>query len=43
MPPWVTAGYQEFAKRLPLECRLELVEINPGKRGKGADIQRAMR
>lgn len=43
MPRWVTEGYQEFAKRLPDECRLNLVEIDSGKRGKGADIQRAIR
>jgi 23S rRNA (pseudouridine1915-N3)-methyltransferase len=43
MPRWVTEGYQEFARRLPDECRLKLVEINSGKRGKGADIRRAVR
>ena len=43
MPGWVTEGYQEFAKRLPPECRLNLIEIMPGKRSKSADIARAMR
>jgi len=42
MPAWVTTGYQEYAKRLPADCRLELVEIPPGHRGKGADVQRAI-
>ncbi|MEW6354645.1 MAG: 23S rRNA (pseudouridine(1915)-N(3))-methyltransferase RlmH [Pseudomonadota bacterium] len=41
-PDWVNAGYHEFAKRLPPECRLNLVEITPGKRGKNADIARAV-
>lgn len=40
MPDWVTAGYQEYAKRLPRECELVLREIAPGKRGKNADIER---
>lgn len=40
MPGWVSEAYDEFAKRLPPECRLKLVEIAPGRRGKGADIAR---
>ena len=40
MPGWVTEGYQEYAKRLPPECRLVLREITPGKRLKNADITR---
>ena len=43
MPAWVETGYAEYAKRLPRECRLELVEIAPGRRGKGADLARALR
>lgn len=43
MPAWVTQGYQEYAKRLPPECRLQLVEIPPGRRGKNRDTARAMR
>ncbi len=43
MPAWVQQGYQEYAKRLPAECRLKLVEIPAGKRGKNADIERIMR
>jgi 23S rRNA (pseudouridine1915-N3)-methyltransferase len=42
MPKWVEAGYQEFAKRLPKECALELIEIPLSKRGKNADINRLM-
>ena len=43
MPAWVQQGYEEYAKRMPRECSLKLVEIAPGKRGKNADIARAMR
>jgi 23S rRNA (pseudouridine1915-N3)-methyltransferase len=43
MPRWVEEGYQEYAKRLPPECALRLLEIAPGHRGKGADIPRALR
>lgn len=42
LPAWANAGYAEFAKRLPSECRLELKEIEPGQRGKGLDTARAM-
>lgn len=42
MPGWVKTGYQEYAKRLPPECRLNLIEIAPGKRGKNADVARAV-
>lgn len=40
MPDWVSAGYDEYAKRLPRECELILKEIAPAKRGKNADIAR---
>jgi 23S rRNA (pseudouridine1915-N3)-methyltransferase len=42
MPAWVNDGFVEFARRLPPECRLELKEIAPGRRGKGVDSARAM-
>jgi len=35
MPSWVQEGFAEYAKRLPPECALELVEIEPGRRGSG--------
>jgi 23S rRNA (pseudouridine1915-N3)-methyltransferase len=34
MPAWVTQAYQDYAKRLPRECSLRLVEIPLGQRGK---------
>ncbi len=43
MPRWVQEGYAEYARRLPRECALQLVEIAPGRRGKGADTARAVR
>ncbi len=43
MPRWVQEGYSEYAKRMPAECALRLLEIPPGRRGKGADIARALR
>ncbi len=42
MPRWVVDGYQEFAKRLPTECKLTLIEIAPGRRSKSADVKRAI-
>lgn len=42
MPAWIDAGYTDFTKRMPPECRLELKEIEPGARGKGRDPARAM-
>lgn len=43
MPAWVTKGYEEYARRLPPECRLQLVEVTPGARTKGADLARSVR
>ncbi|PQA44794.1 23S rRNA (pseudouridine(1915)-N(3))-methyltransferase RlmH [Amnimonas aquatica] len=40
MPDWVTSGYDDYAKRLTDDVRLELVEIPAGKRGKNADVVR---
>jgi len=42
MPSWVTEGYNEYAKRLPREITLELLELPLGVRGKNADVQRAI-
>lgn len=40
MPTWVQQGYQEYAKRLPSQCELNLIEIPLIRRGKNADIAR---
>jgi 23S rRNA (pseudouridine1915-N3)-methyltransferase len=42
MPAWVDEGIDEYHKRLPHEMKIDLKEIPLGKRGKGADIQRAI-
>lgn len=36
MPAWVSQGYEEYAKRLPKECRLELIEIPLSRNKNGA-------
>lgn len=41
MPEWVTAGYQEYARRMPRECDLRLAEIPPHRRTRGSDAARA--
>ena len=43
MPRWVQEGYGDYERRLPAECALHLVEIPPGRRGKGVDKARAVR
>jgi 23S rRNA (pseudouridine1915-N3)-methyltransferase len=43
MPAWVTDGYQEYAKRMPRECSLQLHEIIPAKRGKSGSPTQWMR
>lgn len=42
-PAWVQTGFQEYARRMPPECRLELVEITPSRHGEARDAARAMR
>lgn len=42
MPAWVEEGAGEYRKRLPAELQLEIREIALAKRGKNADIARAM-
>ncbi len=43
MPAWVREGFEEYARRLPRECSLELAEIPVAERGKNADIPRLKR
>ena len=42
-PEWVVAGWNEYAKRMPRELALELLEIKPESRtlGKTADVMMA--
>ena len=39
MPDWVTEGYQEYAKRLQDDIRLELVEIPAAKRTRNNEAE----
>lgn len=36
MPAWVVAGFEEYARRMPREARLTLIEIKPEVRGGNA-------
>ena len=40
MPSWVETGFNEYIKRLPPTCRLNLIEIPLRKRTKNADLAR---
>jgi rRNA large subunit m3Psi methyltransferase RlmH len=40
VPAWVGAGFEEYAKRLPRENRLELVEVAAADRRGGAGAER---
>lgn len=42
MPSWVNEGYQEYARRLPRECRLKLTEIPLGQRARSTPVERAV-
>lgn len=35
MPDWITAGFNEYTKRMPREARIELHEIKPEPRNSG--------
>lgn len=39
-PSWIQEGYEEYAKRLPATCALELIEIPAEKRTANADLKR---
>jgi len=38
MPAWVTAGWNEYARRLPRDFALELVELKPEPRDRGRPV-----
>jgi 23S rRNA (pseudouridine1915-N3)-methyltransferase len=42
MPDWITAGFDEYAKRMPPELRIELREIKPEQRTSGRSAQSVM-
>ena len=41
-PGWVAQGFAEYQKRLSHWLPMELVEVEPGVRGKGRDTARAL-
>jgi 23S rRNA (pseudouridine1915-N3)-methyltransferase len=43
MPSWVNAGFEDYAARLPPECRLLLKEIPLGTGRSGGDAKKAVR
>jgi 23S rRNA (pseudouridine1915-N3)-methyltransferase len=42
MPSWVEQGFNEYVKRLPSDCRIELVELPIGHRGKNQPVNKAI-
>src|SRR5690625_7240065 len=42
MPAWVTAGYEDYAKRLPRDWAVELVELPLAARNKNSSAAQAM-
>ena len=42
MPDWVEQGYAEYAKRLPRDCSVDLVEMPLAQRSKNTDIAKAI-
>lgn len=42
MPEWITTGYKEYAKRMPREASLELLEIKPEPRSSGKSVTQIM-
>jgi 23S rRNA (pseudouridine1915-N3)-methyltransferase len=38
MPAWVSAGWDDYARRLPRELALELVELRPEPRDRGKPV-----
>ncbi|HEY4999842.1 MAG TPA: 23S rRNA (pseudouridine(1915)-N(3))-methyltransferase RlmH [Usitatibacter sp.] len=41
MPAWVQEGFHEYARRMPPEVRVELIELKPEERGAGRTAERA--
>jgi 23S rRNA (pseudouridine1915-N3)-methyltransferase len=42
MPAWVSAGCDEYARRLPREFALEIVELKPESRERGRTVSRML-
>jgi 23S rRNA (pseudouridine1915-N3)-methyltransferase len=42
MPSWIAEGFSEYAKRIPREAKIELVEIKPEARSSGKTAAQIM-
>ncbi len=42
MPDWITSGFNEYAKRMPREAKIELLEIKPEPRTTGKTTAQIM-
>ena len=42
MPDWINTGFAEYAKRMPRETKIELVEIKPEPRTTGKSVPQIM-
>ncbi|MGH8802031.1 MAG: 23S rRNA (pseudouridine(1915)-N(3))-methyltransferase RlmH [Casimicrobiaceae bacterium] len=42
VPPWVDAGFGDYARRLPPEWKLELVVLKPAPRNRGRSVEQML-
>jgi 23S rRNA (pseudouridine1915-N3)-methyltransferase len=42
MPVWIQSGFDEYAKRMPAECKIVLKEVKPAERQGSKGAQRAI-
>ncbi|HEY6095721.1 MAG TPA: 23S rRNA (pseudouridine(1915)-N(3))-methyltransferase RlmH [Gallionellaceae bacterium] len=42
MPEWITSGFNEYAKRMPREAKIELIELKPEPRTTGKTTEQIM-
>jgi 23S rRNA (pseudouridine1915-N3)-methyltransferase len=42
MPAWVSAGFEDYARRMPRELALELVELKPEPRDRGKPVAQVL-
>jgi 23S rRNA (pseudouridine1915-N3)-methyltransferase len=42
MPDWITSGFNDYARRMPREARIELIEIKPEPRTTGKTVAQIM-
>ena len=42
MPAWITSGFAEYAKRMPREAKIELLEIKPEPRTTGKNVDQIL-